>query len=187
LNSPVPLDLRDYLVTIPDGWFSTYVTPEMLKGTTFINQDPVFLQSFDDTTSIFPQDFAGGALVLSSLPPESDGDAMLAGMIEGIDDFNDQDLEAMLYVADQIGLINLAALESVNLEDATIDEMAGYTALVMDGTLQFEDKENAILRTQVWLSWTETYFIVYYQFAGTENWSTFTQTFDDIRESIVIQ
>jgi hypothetical protein len=181
------LVLRNYQMSIPEGWFSTNVTMNTIYGTLFVNQDPALLQSFDDTISIFPPDFAGGALVLSSLPPESDGDAMLAGMTEGISDFNDQDLEAMLYTADQIGLINLAALESVHLEKAALDELAGYTALVMDGTLQFEDKENAILRTQVWLTWTETSFIVFYQFAGAENWSTFSQAFYETRLSIVIQ
>jgi hypothetical protein len=186
LKTPAPLILRDYLVTTPEDWFSTFVTLVTIEGTLFVNQDPAFLQSFDDTTSIFPQDFAGGALVLSSLPPESDGNAMLAGMTEGISDFNDQDLEAMLFVADQIGLISLAAIESVNLEKATIDELAGYTALVMDGTLLFEDKEKAILRTQVWLTWTETSFIVFYQFTGVENWSTFSQAFDKTRTSIMI-
>ena len=175
------------LVTVPEGWFTIDVKLETIEGVLFVNQDPAFLGSFDDSRSTFPEDFACGALAASRLPPESDGDAMLAGMTEGISDFNDQDLEAMLYVADQIGLINLAALESVHLEETAIDELAGYTALVMDGTLQFEDKENAILRTQVWLTWTETSFIVFYQFAGTESWSTFSQAFDETRASIVIQ
>ncbi len=182
----IPTERGDQKIVIPGGWYSTVVKLEVLEGIVYINQDPTTLQNLNDSETGLPAGFAGGALIISSLPPESDGAALLAGMLEGISNYGDQDLEALLYAVDMVGLIDLAAFEYVRLDQARIDELAGRPAVLMEGTLHSYDGQPPVLWTQVWLTWTEQDFIAYYQLASVDAWSTVVTTFNETRKSLNI-
>ena len=178
--------LGDIGITIPNGWYSTQVNLENLESLVFVKQNPEFLQSFDSQALAVPIEFAGGALVLSPLPAEGDGDGMSAWMGGGESHLNDQDLEAILAIADQIGLINMTAVEFSHLEQARSDTLSGNPAVVLDGTIHFFDAQPPVVRTQVWLGWTEQRFVTFYLFAAEETWQADISLLDETRNSLII-
>ena len=124
--------------------------------------------------------------MLSPLPAGGDGDAMSAWMGGGESHLNDQDLEAILAIADQIGLINMTAVEFSHLEQARSDTLSGNPAVVLDGTIHFFDAQPPVVRTQVWLAWTEQRFVTFYLFATEEVWQADISLLDETRNSLII-
>lgn len=173
-------------IVIPDGWYWINVGLEVLDGILFVQQDPAALQAFDDSALALPADYAAGALVISPLPAESNADDLLAGMTESLPDLTDDDLEAMLIGADRVGLINMIAVDYARLNQVWVDVLAGREAIVMDGTVHFTDAQPPILRTQVWLIWTESAFITYYVMATEQVWLAVESSFNATRNSLYI-
>ena len=176
--------LGDVGITIPNGWYSTQVNLENLESIVFVKQNPEFLQSFDSQALAVPIEFAGGALVVSPLP--AGGDGMSAWMGGGESHLNDQDLEAILTIADQIGLINMTAVEFSHLEQARSDTLSGSPAVVLDGTIHFFDAQPPVVRTQVWLAWTEQRFVTFYLITAEETWQADVSLLDETRNSLII-
>lgn len=173
-------------IVIPDGWYWTNVRLEGLDSILFLQQDPAALQAFDDPALALPADYAAGALVVSPLPAETNADDLLAGMAESLPELSDDDLEAMLIGADRVGLINMIAVDYARLDQVRADVLAGRAAIVMDGTVHFTDAQPPILRTQVWLSWTESAFVTYYVMATEHVWSAVESNFNVTRNSLSI-
>ncbi len=173
-------------IRVPPDWHATEVRLELLEAIVFINQEPNELRAFEDPLLAMPADFAGGALVVAPLPPGSDPDAMFSWMAEGIGELGDQDLEGMLVAADQVGLINLAGVESTELQRAGPDSLGDRPAVVLEGTLHFLENRPPALRTQVWLAWTERDFVSYYQMAAEESWPAVRPLFDQARSTLTI-
>ena len=183
---PIASMLGDVGITIPNGWYSTQVNLENLESIVFVKQNPEFLQSFDSHALAVPIEFAGGALVLSPLPAGGDGDGMSAWMGGGESHLNNQDIEAILTIADQIGLINMTAVEFSHLEQARSDTLLGNPAFVLDGTIHFIYAQPPVVRTQVWLAWTEQRFVAFYMFAAEETWQADISLLDETRNSLII-
>lgn len=178
--------LDEFRNAVPQDWYSASVGVGEIESLIFVNMDPKSLEEFDDASLAMPTDFAAGALLLSPLPEDSDPDALLQGMISSLPDLEESDLEALLLGLDQVGLINLASVENATLHQAKSDFLGNKTAILLDGELDFEERLPPILRTQVWLTWTEGYFVTYYAMATEQVWPTVEEDLLKAKNSIVL-
>jgi hypothetical protein len=162
--------VTDVKISLPEGWFYAYVENEHFDSLVFTQQDPAELSEFDDPQLALPLDFAAGALVLTPLPEGSDPQALQNALLEGISELDEDDFEAMLFALDQVGLINYAAVDHATLLTASAGEMAARPALVLDGTLYFEDDLPPALRVQIWLAVTQDAWLAFYGLAAEKAW-----------------
>jgi len=165
----------------PKGWYVSNTQVDNLQAMICINQDPDSLQVSSEDA--FPPGFAAVALVTSPMPAGSDAAAMVAGMEDALSSYRSEDLRGMLMAAEKIGLIDLTNADNVTLDKVKIDELGGYPALVMNGTLQFPNGSSQ-MKTQVWLTWVEQTFVVFYKFTGANDWDTMQPIFNTARDSI---
>jgi hypothetical protein len=179
-EAPAPT-AAPFSMTPPDGWYVTHTQVDNLQATICINQDPENLQVSSEDA--FPPGFAAIALVTSPMPSGSNAEAMVAGMEDALSSYRSEDLRGMLMAAEKIGLIDLTNAENVSLDKVKIDELGGYPALVMNGTLQFPNGSSQ-MKTQVWLTWVEQTFVVFYKFTGANDWDTMQPIFNTARDSI---
>jgi len=169
---------------IPAGWHYAVVQQEGLSGVLFSKQSPEALEAFDDSTQAVPADFAGGAFVRTALPAGADPQAMLAGMEASMAELGDLDLEAMMITADQVGMLNLRAIDYTRLERVWAGEMGGKPAIVMEGTVHFVDGKPPVLRAKVLLAWTGEAFYTLYLLASEAAWPESSTVFDALEGSI---
>jgi hypothetical protein len=169
---------------IPAGWHYAVVEQEGLSGVLFSKQSPEALEAFDDSTQAVPADFAGGAFVKTALPAGAEPQAMLAGMEASMAELGDQDLEAMMITADQVGMLNLRAVDHAGLERVWAGELGGKPAIVMEGTIHFLDGKPPVLRAKVLLAWTEQAFYTLYLLASEAAWPESSAAFDALAGSI---
>ena len=183
--APALLTTGDISVYIPESWSSTTVEAGSITGIIFANQIPADVQSQEETADSFPAGFASGAVVLSPMPETANSPALFTGMLENIPKYNNEDFQAMLMTADQVGLINLASVETMTLNSARTGELSGHQALVMDGAVQYPDGKGPVL-AQVWLSWAGRNFVTFYRFAAEDVSPDDNQELEKIRASIQI-
>jgi hypothetical protein len=174
------------LLEIPSGWYYAGVEQEGLTGVLFSKQSPQDLAVFDDPALAVPMDFAGGAFVKTALPAGADPQAMLAGMETSLEELGDQDLGAMLIPADQVGLLNLRAVDFSRLERVWVGELGGKPAIMMEGTVHFLDGKPPVLRTQVRLAWTQEAFYSLYLLASEGVWQETSAAFEAAGKSITL-
>jgi len=163
--SPAPIAIGDISVYIPDSWTSTVVEVDPIMAIIFANRLPSDFQSPEKTAESFPAGFVSGGIVLSPMAEATNSSALFAGMMENLPKYRNEDFQAMLMTADQVGLIDLAAVESVTLSSARADKISANQALVMEGTVKFPDGKEPV-QTQIWLSWSGSNFVTYYRFAA---------------------
>jgi hypothetical protein len=165
------ITLDDVTMLIPEDWYSAHVELERLEALIFMQLDPVELTEYDDPDLAVPLDYAAGALIITPLPEGSDAEALSEAMLGAIPDLTGDDLDAMLLALDLAGLIDYTAVASAQLLRAGADTLAGLPALMMDGMVTFVDELPPELRVQVWLTWTEDSFVVYYALAAEQAWA----------------
>jgi len=182
---PDLLAIGDISIYVPDTWTSTVVEADPVKGFIFANRLPSDFQSPEKTAESFPAGFAGGGIVLSPLPAAINSKALFAGMMENLPKYRSEDLQALLMTADQVGLIDLASVESVTLNSARADKLSGNQALVMEGAVRYLDGKSPV-QVQVWLSWQGSNFVTFYRFAAEGVSSEDNQELEKIRSSIKI-
>jgi len=182
-EAPIPTAAL-FTLTPPEGWYVSYTQVDNLRATICINQDPENLEVSSE--GAFPAGFAAIALVTSPVPAGSDAAAMVAGMEDALSSYRNEDLRGMLMAAEKIGIIDLTSADSVTLDKVKIDELGGYPALVMNGTLQFPNGGSSQIKTQVWLTWVDQTFVVFYKLCGTNDWNTMQPVFNMARDSITL-
>jgi hypothetical protein len=157
-------------MVIPGDWYAAQVSLERLEALIFVQQDPDVLAEFNDPNLAVPLDYAAGALIITPLPEGSDAETLSESMLSAVADLTGDDLDATLLALDQAGLIDYTAVAGAQLLQAEIDALAGIPALMMDGRVTFVDELPPELRIQVWLTWTDDSFIVYYALAAEQAW-----------------
>jgi hypothetical protein len=185
-NTASPNQLSNNELVIPLNWYSTTIDQPNLAGYLFVKHDPANLASFDDPTLAVPADFAGGALINTPLPPEADADNLQANMEANLSKMTDQDFEAMLIGADQIGLINLAAVSHGRLHQAQLDTLGGQPAILLEGTIHFAEEQPPILLGQIWLTWTGKSFTTFYALGTEAIWPSIKSELEDARQSFIL-
>lgn len=171
---------------VPEDWYYAQIDHERMTALVFVQQDPEELGEFNDPDLALPLDYAAGAVVITPLPEGSDPEALRQAMIDSVADLTGDDFDAMVLALDQVGLIDYTAVDGAVLSDAWVDVLASLPAVVMDGTVRFEDELPPELRIQVWLTWTDERFVAYYAVATTEVWPGVEASLATTRESIEI-
>jgi hypothetical protein len=180
-----PIAIGDISVYVPDTWTSTVVEVKPVKGIIFANRLPSDFTAQEKTAEAFPSGFASGGVVLSPIPGTANSKTLFAGMMENLSKYTSDDFQSMLTAEDQVGLIDLASIESVSLNSARAGELSRSQALVMDGTLKYPDGKGTV-QAQVWLSWEGSNFITFYRFASEGVSADDNQELENIRASIKI-
>lgn len=168
----------------PTDWFYSQNRIDNLLTLIYTNYNPVQLQSDTNLASI-PANFAAGALVISPLPDGSDLEALQAGLKANLDEYGAQDMEGMLYVTHQIGLLDLGDMEGVEFTSATMEVLAGYEALLLEGIINMGGSDQ--LQAQIWLTWTQTSFVSLFEFSTIESWPSVEMIFYQTRNTIILQ
>ena len=184
-TAAAPIAIGDISVYVPDTWTSTVVEVKPVKGIIFANRLPSDFTVQEKTAEAFPAGFANGGVVLSPMPGTANSKTLFTGMMENLSKYTSDDFQSMLTAADQVGLIDLASIESVSLNSARAGELSGNQALVMEGTLKYPDGKGTV-QAQVWLSWEGSNFITFYRFASEGISADDNQELENIRASIKI-
>jgi hypothetical protein len=175
-------------LVVPDGWFYTAVTDSAgdarIEAVVFTPLDPAYLAAYEDPEFMVPPDFAIGALARSPLPEGADPDALLAGMEASLETFSDADLASLLTGADRIGLINLAALESITVDTAETAMLGGRPAIAVHGTAGFGPNTQPALRILVLLAWTDDSFFTFYGISTGAAWEATEPYLMQIMETV---
>lgn len=105
-------------------------------------------------------------------------------MTESIPNLSEDDFVAILLGVDQVGLINLAEVEYASLDQGTSNLLDDKTAIHLDGTVHFSEDLPPVLRTKVWLTWTENAFVTFYAIATDQNWAVVEEELLNTKASI---
>ena len=168
-------------ITPPADWFFTQNRYDDLLAVIYTNYDPEEM-ILNENLSNIPQNFAVAALAISPLPEDSDPEALHAGMTANLDNYGSQDIEAMLVIADQIGVLDLTAVEGIDFISAQIDVMAEHEALRLEGIIALDGEDH--LHAQIWLTWTSTSFVSLFEMTHTESWAAMAEVFSQTRETM---
>jgi hypothetical protein len=170
LPSPTGQPTGFHGLIVPEDWFFTTVESGEIEAVVFTPLDPAALAAFDDPELAVPPDFVIAALVRSPLPAGSDPDALQAGMEASLANFTSADLSSLLAGADRIGLIDLAAIETITVESAERGELGGRPAIAVRGAADFGPDSGPGVQLLVLLAWTEDAFFTFYGIAAEAAW-----------------
>jgi hypothetical protein len=178
-------EINSISVALPVGWFHADVDQDPIKALAFANQDLRQVQLNGETVDEDTlQRFIKGALVVSPLPAGSDPVALRTGLASNLGHYTSADLEGMLFVADSIGLINLLEIDNIILNSVVIGAIDDIPALVMSGSFEIIEGQDGVQSARVWLTWTDSHFVSFYEIANASIFEDAGGQFDIIRQSI---
>jgi hypothetical protein len=166
-------------VQYPPGWYHSETEIADMQVYVYANQN---LDEMYQETETLPEDFTAAAITISHLPEGTDPEALQQGLSANREQYNAQDLESMLILADQIGLIDLQSIEEVRFLTAEIGKIEHRDALRLEGLITPES--SPAMHIQTWITWTENYFISIFEISPDAYWQSAQGYFNDVRESL---
>lgn len=169
--------IKNYYLNTPQNWFYTVVNEENMQGWVFTPNDPLLMAE---------QGFNGWAAIVWLVTPIPDGAdvaEMQTQMITRVDQYGNDELQAVLLPAQETGLIELTD-EVVTLVGAEVVPWGNVEALRLDGNILFGGDTNTQVDISVFLTWNADEFVAFYQFSDQILTHSLTPAFDASRGSI---
>ncbi len=150
------LTINNYSLEIPIDWYYLEVNQTNMNGWVFTSQDPQITQEHGFNG------WAGALWVVTPLPSGASPEEFRDNLQNQA--YQSSDLEAMLIVPEQAGLLDLSDAETL-LTAVQITAWGNQPSLKMEGTITFSATPDLMLDTIVYLMVHDRDFLTYYQFS----------------------